>query len=209
MTKPILFSTPMVQAILAERKTQTRRVMTPQPPYNFCHRQGDSWFWTERDADDDMMRWWPSYDVGLIPPYLPGDILWVRETWCGNTKSGYMYCADCPENGPSGMCVECRRPSIHMPREAARIFLRVTDARAERVQEIDRHDVLAEGIPDCSEGLCVGPCTINCGSSQSVIKQYAELWNALYAKRGHGWDKNDWVWAITFERCEKPEEVTA
>jgi len=180
--KPIIFSTEMVRAMLDGRKTQTRRVIKPQPE---------------------------SMKDGKLPkcPYQPGDILWVRETWyyeehmheltagdpdlpSGRYKHRYICKASDPDYpvGNKGW-----RPSIHMPREAARIFLRVIDVRVERLQEITEEDARAEGcdanIPD--------------GVPSSIVWFY-EIWNRLNARRGYGWDTNPWVWVIEFERTEAP-----
>jgi len=173
--KPIIFCTPMVQAILEGRKTQTRRVIKPQP------------------------------DAGLMPnkyaaPYKPGDILWVRETWKPDyhDEDGYCYKADGDrEMYPNNLLHW--RPSIHMPRAAARIFLRVTDVRAERVQDISAEDAHSEGI------ACIHDEISECAA-------FAALWDEINAKRDGGryaWERNPWVWAYTFERIAKEEAERA
>jgi len=163
--KPILFSTEMVRAILEGRKTQTRRVVKPQPVIEDGHGRE------------------------IKCPWQPGDILWVRETWCKNPVStGYPYCYKASEDSwiydnMEGMW----RPSIHMPREAARIFLRVKNVRVEKLQEIMPDDVLQEGLWDV-------------GTETGALDSFAELWNNINAKRGYGWSVNPWIWVIEFEK---------
>lgn len=165
--KPILFSTPMVQAILEGRKTQTRRVVKPQPI-----KKGH--FWT---LDYTRM------------PYKPRDILWVRETWYLETFYGahsYVYRASEPNYPVNvGAGQHGWRPSIFMPQDVARIFLRVKEVRVEKVQDITEEDTINEGVNN--------------------KEKFALLWDKLNKKRGYGWEANPWVWVIEFERIEKPE----
>ncbi len=184
--KPILFNTEMVRAILAGQKTQTRRKCKPGTVVALEHEQ----------------------PIGGQPYYV-GDILWVRETWgdyreyCeGNEGFFYLYKADYPDGAKAIPLPDDQKtdyadswdlpkwhPSIHMPREAARIFLRVTNVRIERLQDIDDEGVMAEGIE------FGGP--------------FEEIWDSTVkrADRDHyGWDANPWVWVIEFERIEAPEQ---
>lgn len=191
--KPILFNTAMVQAILDGRKTVTRRVIKPQPPaMGVVRRRGCSWDWA-LGAD---------YEEGRLmrPPYKPGDILWVRETWC-KMPYGYAYRAD--SEMPTGWDRYDRwRPSIHMPREAARIFLRVTEVRAERVQEITGEQAMMEGC----EGFVHANPLYGC---PETVHNFRNLWDDTIPKKNlplYGWDANPWVWAIEFEQIEGPEE---
>jgi hypothetical protein len=150
---PIIFSAPMIPLILAGAKTQTRRIVEPQPaPWALYPQQGDAgeFWWTEHDWDDDMMRHWPSYERGLRCPYgKAGDTLWVRETWARRADfhlSGrYAYrAAPWPDNVKHDLV--SWKPSIHMPRAASRIQLRVTAVRVERLQAIEPEDAVAEGM---------------------------------------------------------------
>lgn len=173
--KPILFNTEMVRAILAGRKTQTRRLVKNQ-------------FLTE----DDLKI--------CGKPYDPGDILWVRETWKQYTTGtagaglidGYLYKADDPQD-TSGMMVEgCWHPSIHMPREAARLFLRVLNVHAERLQEITYEDCIAEGIEETGIDW---PELPKAG--------FKNLWESTLKKtdlQKCSWSANPWVWVIEFLR---------
>ena len=187
--KPILFNTEMVRAILAGRKMVTRRVVK--------FKKGQNPQWTGYIPDGNVL-----YGSNNIPtvksPYRPGDILYVRETWkqatCDPAGGGYaltdlfLYKADEPIN-TDGMMVEGKwHPSIHMPREAARIFLRVTDVWVERLQDMQPYDIAFEGF-----------------RRQQDFKAF---WDSTLKPKDralYGWEANPWVWVIEFERCEKPE----
>jgi hypothetical protein len=178
--KPIIFPTPMVQAILDGKKTQTRRVIKiDDAPEN----------WKISIAGTSIVRAEP-YDVKL-PRYAAGDILWVRETWGKDENGEYVYRANygTTEDDSFPPSMFKWRPSIHMPREAARIFLRVTNVRVERVQDITAHDAIREGM--VSE------------ISFDTVDEFKELWNNLNAKRGYGWESNPWVWVYEFEKINK------
>lgn len=175
--KPILFNTEMVRAILEGRKTVTRRVVKPQPleSVNTLYRKEETNIWRTYSAD-----WWYEFRA----PCVPGDILWVRETWSRKETGEYLYKAD-NENPLSYLGW---RPSIHMPREAARIFLRVTNVQVEQLQEVDDAGVVAEGLE------------IGC--------YFDELWNRTIKPKDrptYGWEANPWVWVIEFERISEEE----
>ena len=145
-------------------------------------------------------------------PCKPGDILYVREAWgdyreCQEGGCGYyMYRADYPDGATTYLYDEetvCDlprwHPSINMPKDAARIWLKVTDVRVERLQEITEEQAQAEG---CNSGMLTGPCTAR--------GQFENLWDCVIKKSDfdrYGWDANPWVWVIEFERCEKPENI--
>lgn len=147
--RPILFSGPMVRALLAGRKTQTRRIVKPQPPASAVDaghiRSGDPasngvWLWLDsRDLMDAS-----AIGEGFRCPYgVAGDRLWGRETWCeSDTPSGFAYAADYAHDTRGYGW----RPSIHMPRAAARLTLAITDVRVERLQDISEADAIAEGL---------------------------------------------------------------
>lgn len=215
--KPILFNTEMVRAILEGRKTVTRRVIKPQP------RQGEEkphrlrsgcWFF---EIPSRRFPCTPDVSVGPYwPPCQPGDILYVRETWASvpdlfDEFPQYIYRADYDENdlhlGAGNdqtltdfpACVKWR-PSIHMPKEAARIFLRVTDVRVERLQNITGDECPSEGVP-----LYSGPA----GGREACYRFcFADIWDDTIKPsdlRDYGWSANPWVWVIKFERYEMPK----
>lgn len=184
---PMLFNTEMVRAILAGKKTETRRVVRPkykgdESGFEVLTNMGTGERWLEKVDEEEMSFDPPRY---IAPPYKPGDILYVRETWCKGSldygKEQYYYRAD-------NLTFHCRwNPSIHMPKAAARIWLRITDVKVERLQDIDDDGVVAEGL--------------------QIGDPYDELWNSTIKKKDrnrYGWEANPWVWVIKFERCEKP-----
>lgn len=206
--RPILFSAPMVRAILDGRKTVTRRVVTRR-------------VWEPEEKRHVIARPFMNYTVGLIEqdipcPYgAPGDRLWVRETWApfvrGDGGDGWVelltYRADDAEVPiPAGKSEWWRhqtkdgdyrwRPSIHMPRWAARITLEVTEVSVERLQEITREDAIAEGCPGWGQ-FDHHTLEYDCEYPE---EEFRSLWDSINAARGYGWDANPWVWRIAFRR---------
>jgi len=212
---PILFSVPMARAILAGTKTQTRRVIKPQPIHT-CDFFRRECLLCEKDVVANGVNSYSKSTVWHKPKYRRGDVLWVRETW-RMQNYGYdpkvqayegqelQYRADFTDEedacyGRRGGCAPCKwRPSIHMPRAAARIFLRVTDVRAEQIRDIRLNDILSEGIR--LEWFGNSPPESH---AVSLYLAFEKLWNDLNAKHGYGWAENPWVWAYTFERCDPP-----
>lgn len=198
--KPILFNTEMVRAILDGRKTQTRRIIKPQPTNPRWNNVG-------------WLGWDDGHGYRMRPPCELGDILWVRETW-NHVKFGlgdwhYEYRADYDDPSKwSNRSFAQWRPSIHMPREAARIFLRVTDVRVERLQEITKEQARAEGC----DGRCDCPSSGTDGSLCCVerdfsLEKFESVWDSTIKRSDlplYGWYANPWVWVIEFERCDKP-----
>lgn len=185
MIKPILFNTDMVRAILDGRKTVTRRLIKPEPQRYFEVNEEPLYIY---DTDFQQGR--------IIPPYQPGDILYVRETWVkvNSVPVQYGYRVD------NNYLVPRWHPSIHMPKEAARIWLKVKDVRVERLQDITEGQVQKEGIDVCN-GVYRG--------YSDGIEMFEELWNCTIKKSDldrYGWGANPWVWVIEFERREKPED---
>ena len=228
--KPILFNTEMVRAILDGRKSCTRRIIKPQPQGYFEVSEEPLYIY---DTDGKQGK--------ITPPYQPGDILYVRETWrvgawdifnqmiafdykdgtCGeltyihdrelfdrlvNQSRNDARQAKCEYNGADFVWEKgkspCRwHPSIHMPKEAARIWLKVTDVRVERLQDITADSIRNEGHSSLA---------LHCGDMEIALKEWENLWNSTIKKSyldRYGWDANPWVWVIEFERCEKPEGV--
>lgn len=230
--KPILFNFEMVRAILDGRKTCTRRVIKPQPDEKHTYPLGFVTDCTENKLVGSFGFAANEYGGSIQyvnPPYryAPGDILYVRETWCALpvNEAGHMrghcvyyYRAD-GELRPEGWRGKWH-PSIHMPKEAARIWLKVTDVKVERLQEMKPVDVIKEGAyPDCWDCLntygesgsqCCYGTEEQCSQCDEVMMEWEKLWNSTIKKSDldrHGWDASPWVWVIEFERCEKPEGV--
>jgi hypothetical protein len=187
--KPILFNTEMVRAILDGRKTCTRRVL--KQPFE-VHQNG---YITKPRGDERPCPY--------IPPYQSGDVLYVRETWCKDScwgeKEQYYYKAD------DSRFFHRWRPSIHMPKEAARIFLKVTDVRVERLQDITDDGAKAEGA-NWKNGKNVG---WEEKMRRTAVERFAEIWESTIKKTDkhiHGWNANPYVWVVEFERCEKPRK---
>lgn len=204
--RPIIFSGPMVRAILDGRKTQTRRVANPQPHPDFIARGvvGVVSQWPQQDG----VRWFTADGMSELVkcPYgKPGDRLWVRETWTGTwcyEEMHLVYAADGSERTvdipevPHDYCLPkiAAKPTawvtpLFMPRWASRITLEITEIRAQRVREISGADALAEG------------CT---GSADFTPQmEFAMLWGHINGKRDGGkyaWAVNPWVWALTVRR---------
>lgn len=206
--KPILFKTEMVRAILDGRKSCTRRIVKPQQLVGLLPDKCKNGVPEEFLKEKKLMfkPYCNMTDIELIntaykAPYQRGDILYVRETWCKGLER-YIYRADYSDTEKfyrDGKEIEMKwHPSLHMPKDAARIFLRVTNVRVERLQEITTNQIEQEGVE--TEYLHV---------LNGEEKKYAfqNLWNSTIKKSDldrYGWDANPYVWVIEFERCEKP-----
>lgn len=206
--RPILFSTPMVKAILEGRKTQTRRIVKPQP---------------EVCDDDRGGHWWPSNAVqsmvhvekelqdydgmwrGLIDDCNPfgakGDRLWVRETFRFYDSDECPHAdfpCGCPRNGTplfksSHDCGDGEKwkPSIHMPRSACRLVLEITNIRVERLQDVSTEDAKAEGFDYSTH-----PSTIKMGYAIGAKTNFRFAWEEIYGP--NAWNANPWVWVVEF-----------
>jgi hypothetical protein len=202
--RPIIFSTEMVKAILAGRKTQTRRVVKPQP----ADVENDAW---RAEFFNDLIT--KGHDIGC--PYgQVGDRLWVREAFwiehdadsddtkcwdCGiniaeDNWAEVWYCATDREPDEMTCRFYSKHPSIHMPRWASRITLEITEVRVERLQEISEEDAKTEGITISERTGLYQPR--NCAYA---VWSFRELWDSINVKRGYGWDTNPWVWVISFQ----------
>ncbi len=177
--RPIIFSAPMVRALLEGRKTQTRRMLNPQPGGIKSARILGSGWALAPESNRCSVDWTP-------PRYAPGDRLYVREA-CHVDGRDVNYRADAPVGSePPGPW----RPSIHMPRWASRLTLTVTDVRVQRLQDISAYDVQAEGA---CELACVPPNDEDEAEAQAIFR---DLWNSLHGPAA--WDANPWVVALTF-----------
>ncbi|KVG33817.1 hypothetical protein WJ30_07030 [Burkholderia diffusa] len=235
---PILFNEPMSAAVRAGRKSQTRRVVTPQPSAECSIRYmlgNESWLAPEDRKP--LRHHWEAWGGPLFEnrpeghlcgshtvksPYgAPGDRLWVRETHIAygrwetrfSAKKGrdewhfvdmthdtgleYRFDGDLPNAARGGATPAWwRRPSIFMPRRAARTLLEITGVRVERLQEITWQDAIAEGVHDPRRAARrIDPV-------EGTVAQFRHLWDSLNAERGHGWDVNPWVWVVDFRRIE-------
>jgi hypothetical protein len=196
--RPIIFSTPMVRAILDGRKTQTRRVIK----INGCPITSpkESLELTKEGLIYHSFCSMSGYYKLLCQP---GDILWVRETWSKDENGEYVYRANygTTEDDSFPPSMFKWKPSIHMPCEAARIFLRVTNVRVERLQEIGgqgHHDDLFKE----------GAYQIGDSTGREMLQRFAELWNSTIEKKDLdtcGWEANPWVWVYEFERVKESE----
>lgn len=185
--KPILFNTEMVRAVKSGCKTVTRRVVKPQPR-GHAALLTDNLLPETAEAGDGAVY---AFEDGTVtsPPYRPGDILYVRETWA-RYHDYYLFKAGCADTdfmlSQPGATVKWH-PSIHMPKEAARLFLRVKDVRVERLQDCGNQQAKDEGCTCCA--------------------QFIRLWDRTIKPADldrYGWVANPYVWVIEFERCERP-----
>lgn len=214
--KPILFNTEMVKAILDGRKTATRRVVKPQPEVAYVNGY-------QRDIINRNEIAFKIMDKGgkdcyTFPPYQPGNILYVRETWhsyqkrVGKGEGRYLadfygYKASVKNSEDSNTPW---KPSIHMPKEAARIWLKVTNVRVERLQDMKYADFYHEGLRDDEVREAFFVSGFENQECDTMVDLFAELWDSTVSKTDidrYGWNANPWVWVIEFERCEKPQEV--
>lgn len=184
MFKPMLFNTEMVKAILDGRKTQTRRLIKTTDGVTLSEH-----------SDTAARRFISMSNAVRKAPCETGDILWVRETWSTHydgIHDNLQFCYRADDIDLKSECLpgESNRwwPSIHMPKEAARIFMRVKDVRTERLRDMNDSDLANEGFCDWIRFISLWNSTVkadDCGS--------------------YDWNANPWVWVIEFERIEKPE----
>ena len=183
--RPIIFSGPMVRAILDGKKTQTRRVLKPQPKNYIIQSPDDGLFYDAESINAGKLVKCP---FGAI-----GDRLWVRETWQQTRpkRSGGRFTLRTPQQGCGDLHYTAStetfdeeppkwRSPRFMPRWASRLTLEITDVRVQWLQGITLKDVAAEGVADVAE--------------------FIQLWDNLNYLRGHGWSSNPWVWVIAFRR---------
>lgn len=207
VAKPILFNTDMVKAILEGRKTVTRRCVKPKSKnasgFYVTFRKSDNAFMGVYDYDENERQ----FDDSQTPPACVGDILYVRETWnwypiemC--SRESYIYRADFTYEKAGYVTW---KPSLHMPKEAARIFLKVKDVSVERLNDMRLEDFLNEGIMVLPEAF---------NDPENAYWQakdtFSYLWNSTIKKENietYGWDANPWVWVIEFEWIELDCEV--
>lgn len=206
---PILFNTDMVRAILDGRKTVTRRLVK-LPKY--IQLQDDGLYTLFADGTCYENQHMEDITDYLNKPYQPGDTLYVRETW----KLEEFYDAEAlirfRAGGEIDIDYECEgatyskllkyvddigwQPSLFMPKEAARIWMKVKEVRVERLQKMTPDDAVREGTKETFPPL--------------AVDEFRDIWNSTIKKCDldrYGWNANPWVWVIEFERCEKPEDI--
>ena len=191
---PVLFSTEMVKAILKGRKTQTRRVIKPQPYFdNGLYDQG--WIWEGLHHNDETDLKKLIVMSGKCPYGQVGDRLWVREAFCNlcPDEQGFCYKADREHNPASDLCAAEWKPSIFMPRWASRTTLEITGIRVERLQEITHEDAIAEG----AEFMPAAKLRKERLTVPQIV--FAGLWDSINGKK-YPWASNPWVWCIEFKR---------
>ncbi len=228
MEKPILFNTEMVQAILEGRKIVTRRVIKRTPSNDEPSGYG---FWKEFNERDNKWYvkdythsciWWPLKEyIERFSKYHIGDILYVRETWGIQSMKNYgkrvkfLYKAEPNKELREVALSESRyddmlkysfkngwQPSLFMPKEAARIFLEVTDIRVERLQDITEEGAREEGCIDFHDKIGDGKFEDVLEFDLTAKDAFSELWNSTVNKKDinlYGWDENPWVWVIKFK----------
>ena len=243
--KPILFNTEMVRAILDGRKSCTRRICKDAneyavPDMDFYNADRRTYA-VHNYADKEHIEQLSTAERTC--PICPGDILYVRETWQCWRAHRYEATADIRfraggddvrlqfANGNTDSINRLDydtfvhkwfshngewKPSLFMPKEAARIWLKVTDVRVELLQEMKPVDVIKEGAyPDCWDclntygegGQCCYGTEEQCSQCDEAMMEWEKLWTSTIKKSDlacYGWDANPWVWVIEFERCEKP-----
>lgn len=227
--RPILMKGEMVRAILEDRKTQTRRIVNPMPPEHMdqaLHVGAGSFEAVRRSglfrfAENETGDMWPNGPL-RCKYGVPGDRLWVRETWQGplvpydqaqelfkhsEQFESPEFCEYRADGGPDPVFINADeeerygwRHSIHMPRWASRITLEITDVRVERLQDISEEDALAEGVAGEQEAAAAGLDWYD-----KPRRAFRFLWQSINGT--DSWDANPWVWVIEFRRVE--QEVKA
>lgn len=202
---PLLFSTPMVQAILDNRKTMTRRLIKPQPIDNIevdgNFFEGNHKGYVKVDGHPN----WREQFVHEFSKYKVGDVLWVRETFNGDHKGYPVYKADVTENLSEFISKGIKwKPSLFMPFAACRLFLKITNIRIEQLHDITNEDAIAEGILKNDNGSFknykfIGDSIIGDNAAKN---SFFSLWMSINGSNSYL--ANPWVWVISFERCEKP-----
>jgi len=207
--RPILFSTPMVEAILKGRKTQTRRIIKPQPTvndgeYSFQLKKGVQLTGAVNEINNR------SLGLAHFGKYQKGDIIWVRETWqySDDLEHPYLYKQkELEELKPKFFKRMTWRPSIFMPKAACRIFLEVTNVRVGRLNDISENDAIAEGVLKHSDFGSTGYILYTepeaAYTDIDAVYSFESLWESINGKES--WEANPWVWVYDFKRVDKPE----
>jgi hypothetical protein len=214
--KPIIFSGPMVQALLnTEPNTWPAEAVDSGKPYKWMTRRVIKPRYKPGEAGFELSR--QSLNIRIVdeegmtvredgPKYWPGDVLWVRETFT-KTKGDYIYRSDPAFEGLNKGDFSWPWTSpLFLPRKAARLFLEVKAVRIERLQEITEEDANAEGV---FPGKCTGCGACSGSDCYDPIRHFENLWETINAKRGYPWESNPWVWVYEFMRVKRGEEEHA
>lgn len=214
--RPILFSTPMVNAILEGRKTQTRRIVKANLDHECWIGSEDGPISAPPDWSHESLKngelWCGNCGYHALKPVKcpygkPGDILWVRETWAATCGGKFEYKSDggypprivhesANESGGEDIVTERWFPSIHMPKCACRLFLRITNIRVERLQDITEEDAKAEGAQKMHLD--------DLGQSFATYKRgFQAVWEGING--AESWHLNPWLWVVSFERIDPKE----
>ena len=229
VAKPILFNTEMVRAMLEDRKTATRRIVKPQLSEECpsCKHVHNEYIYDVTARNIYCARCGEPLKPEKRAPYHPGDILYVRETWTLEEFYDDEALVHFKAGGNIGIDYECEGdtyrkllkyadkkwiPSLFMPKEAARIFLRVKDVRVERLQDITEEQALKEGIhyDECPAGYTWKKRTSMVDCYTSAVGAFGHLWNTTIKsedRERYSWESSPWVWVIEFERIEPDAEV--
>lgn len=227
----------MVRAVLEGRKTQTRRIVKPQPrpgrygpshhskpngligPIEGCLGGGDYHVWEGKRATACLTTGGVYVALDQCPYGEPGDVLWVRENWRPIPEhlsqcTGPADIRFAASVGEAEWAISKWRPSIHMPRWACRVRLRLTEIRIERLQQISREDIHAEGceVPRCPKcGYTRGDCHLHMDHSRCgellpphEVTAYIKLWESIHG--AGSWELNPWVWVVSFERASEQHD---
>lgn len=212
--RPIIFNPESVRAILEGRKTQTRRVIKRVSPrfaqYRYAEGDPYPYYFRRRDAVWDSFKTLDDLIKKYCPYGVPGDKLWVRETWSNINKPEYppdiYYKADALIAEDYDSTEWKWKSPIYMPRWASRITLEIKDVRVERLKDLTDVDCRAEGIPGLGGMVGMHTAMLVTGTSSleeaelvTLAAGFVELWDGLNAKKGYGWDTNPRVWVIEFE----------
>ncbi len=208
-SKPILYSTPMVQALLENRKNQTRRIckISPLAKLIGLYTKRRLWDSTVEECPNPLGHF-AKFDLNGVEievqsKFTEGDILWVRETFF-EYHCEFIFKSDYEPDFYRNIKW---KPSIFMPRKAARIFLKVTNVRVERLQDISEEDAIAEGV---ASAFPASDMKFAKDLDWVIPRPFLHhqfsfliLWQKINGKK-HPWKSNPWVWVYEFERIEKP-----
>lgn len=228
--RPILFNTDMVRAIMEGYKTVTRRLINPryrndESGFQVITSMNGEFIRVEKVDEDESSIFSDGTERYVNPLYQTGDILYVRETWTESCPHGIGACPSGKPKQADRICDVCQHnkpfyykaddienkyvkwnPSIHMPKQAARIWLKVTGVRVERLQDISNEQILAEGANKDRISSYIQQMAEDTEewTRAAYLLEWSNLWDSTVKADWQKWENNPWVWVIEFEQCEKP-----